>query len=243
MPAPLIIAHRGLPKAWPENTLESYRAALQHKPDVVECDYHHSSDGMPFVIHDATLDRTTNADETLGRKKIAVSELTAAELARLDAGSWFKANPQPQARLSTLEAIIDAVTPQAVLMIERKGGDAGPLVDLLRKKDCFDRVVVQAFEWDFIADCHQRESRITLGCLGEKELTAGKIAKAVEIGATLVGWDQKTLTPAEIAAAHAAGLKVWSWTVNDPEKAKMLVDAGLDGVITDRCDVVREWLK
>lgn len=240
---PLIIAHRGLPKGWPENTLESFRAALEHKPDYIELDYVHSRDGVPIVIHDKTLDRTTDADERLGRKKVAVDELTAAELAQLDAGSWFKANPQPQAKLSTLDAAIDAVLPQGKLMIERKGGDAATLVELLRKKNCFDRVVVQAFEWNFIAECHQLDSRIMLGCLGGDELSPQKIAKAVEIGATIVGWDQKDLQPAEIAAAHAAGLKVWSWTVNDPEKAKMLVDAGLDGIITDRCDVVRVWLK
>ncbi len=240
---PLIIAHRGLPKAYPENTLESYRAALAHKPDVVECDYVHSADGVPIVIHDKTLDRTTDADEKLGRPKVPVAELTVAELQQLDAGSWFQDMKFAGIRLPTLVETIDAVIPHAQLMIERKGGDPATLVELLRKKNCFDRVVVQAFEWDFIAECHRLEPRITLGVLGKKELSAERIREAIAIGANLVGWDQRDLTPAGIAAAHEAGLKVWSWTINAPDRAKLLADAGLDGIITDRCDVVREWLK
>jgi glycerophosphoryl diester phosphodiesterase len=62
------------------------------------------------------------------------------------------------------------------------------------------------------------------------------------MGANLVGWNVKHLTGPAIAAAHDLGLRVWSYTVNDPARARELVAAGLDGVITDRCDVVREWL-
>ena len=242
MTAPLIIAHRGLPKSTPENTLPSYLAALKHRPDVVECDYRHSRDGKLIVIHDEKLDRTTDAETVFGRKECLIGEFDAKDLERLDAGSWYK-TPFPGTRLPTLEAVIDAVCPHAKLMIERKDGDAATLVELIRRKNVFDRVVVQAFHWPFLEDCHLLEPRLKLGGLGKHELTAREIDEAKRIGATLLGWDQRDLTPEGIKLAHDAGFDVWSWTVNDPQRARDLVAAGLDGIITDRCDVVREWLK
>lgn len=214
---------------------------MEHKPDVVECDYRHSSDGMPIVIHDDKLDRTTDSATLFGRREVCIGDVSSAELRRLDAGRWF--DPKfADTRLPTLMETIDAVCPQAVLMIERKGGDAATLVEMLRKRDLFDRVVVQAFDWSFIADCHRLESRLTLGALGKEVLDEEKLRQAAAIGANIVGWNEKDLTPAAIAAAHDMGLQVWSYTINDPARARLLVAAGLDGVITDRCDVVREWL-
>ena len=128
---PLIIAHRGLPKSNPENTLPSFRAALEHKPDVVECDYRHSADGVPMVIHDDKLDRTTDAVAVFGRREIVIGGLKRDELRRLDAGKWFDAKFAGTV-LPTLEETIDAVCPTAKLMIERKGGDPATLVPALR---------------------------------------------------------------------------------------------------------------
>lgn len=238
---PLIIAHRGLPKANPENTLPSYHAALEHKPDVVECDYRHSADGVPIVIHDDKLDRTTDAEAVLGRRELRIGEVSAADLRRLDAGRWF--DPKfAGTRLPTLEETIDVVCPHAKLMIERKAGDAETLVEMLRKRNLFDRVVVQAFDWSFIADCHRLEPRLTLGALGKDVLDEEKLRHAASIGANIVGWNAKDLTRLAVAAAHDHGLQVWSYTINEPDLARELVAAGLDGVITDRSDVVRRWL-
>jgi glycerophosphoryl diester phosphodiesterase len=238
---PLIIAHRGLPKTAPENTLPSFRAALDHLPDVVECDYRHSADGRMIVIHDDKLDRTTDSVAVFGGEDIVIGAKTAAELRKLDAGKWF--DPKfAGTRLPTLEETIDAVCPKATLMIERKGGDAATLVKLLQERELYDRIVVQAFDWHFIADCHRLEPRLTLGVLGSKELEADMLRQAVALGAHLIGWRESDLTQEHIASAHAVGLKVWSYTINKPERARELVEAGLDGVITDRCDVVRQWL-
>ena len=88
-PGVLVIAHRGNSSVAPENTLPAFAKALAAKADLVELDYHHSADGVPFVLHDDNLDRTTNAQELLGKKKVLVVDLSAAELARLDAGLWF----------------------------------------------------------------------------------------------------------------------------------------------------------
>jgi glycerophosphoryl diester phosphodiesterase len=238
---PLIVAHRGLPKSFPENTLPSFRAALEHRPDVVECDYRHSADGIPVVIHDDKLDRTTDAEAVLGQREMLIGAVNWDDLRRLDAGTWF--NPKfAGTRLSSLEDTIDAVCPTAKLMIERKDGNATTLVELLQRRELFDRVVVQAFDWSFIADCHRLEPRITLGALGKGPLNAEACSRASQIGATIVGWKEADLTGDAISAAHNLGLQVWSWTVNDPARARELVAAGLNGLITDRCDLARQWL-
>lgn len=214
---------------------------MAHKPDVVECDYRHSADGVPIVIHDDKLDRTTDSAAIFGRPEVLIGQVPSVDLRRLDAGRWF--DPQfAGTRLPTLDETLDTVCPQAKLMIERKDGDAATLVELLRKRKLIDRVVVQAFHWPFIADCHRLEPRLTLGALGKDALDDRRLREAAEIGANIVGWNEKDLTPAGIAAAHDLGLQVWSYTVNDPTRARELVAAGLDGVITDRCDVVKSWI-
>src|SRR5256885_2167767 len=86
---PLVIGHRGYCLRAPENTLESFKLAVDARADLVELDYHHSHDHKLVVIHDHTLDRTTDARAKWHRKKIPISSKTAAEIRCLDAGRWF----------------------------------------------------------------------------------------------------------------------------------------------------------
>src|SRR5438309_482049 len=85
----LIIAHRGNSSVAPENTLPAFQAALDAKADLVELDYYHSFDGVPTVIHDEILDRTTNAETAFGRPEMVVGDFALDDLRKLDAGSWF----------------------------------------------------------------------------------------------------------------------------------------------------------
>src|SRR5262245_1937269 len=88
-PRPMVIAHRGNSSEAPENTLPAFQSALDAKADLVELDYYHSSDGIPVVIHDKILDRTTNAEAVLGQPKLLVDGLPLADLRKLDVGTWF----------------------------------------------------------------------------------------------------------------------------------------------------------
>lgn len=240
-PGTLLIAHRGLPVAAPENSLPGFEAALVHKPDFVELDYRHSSDGVPIVIHDAKLDRTTNSRSVFGQAEVLIGTKPAAELTKLDAGSWY--DPRfTGTRLPTLDESIDCVCPKTCLMIERKDGDAATLVALLRKKKVLDRVIVQAFDWDFIADVRKLEPDLPTGLLGKSELDAEKLAKIRAIAPRVIGWDYRDLDAVGIQAAHVAGVKVWSYTVNDPQRAREFAAAGLDGLITNHADKARDWL-
>lgn len=229
----LLIAHRGDSRVAPENTLPAFRSAIRVGVDFVELDYVHSADEVPIVIHDATLDRTTNA-RTLwpGTEKIPVASKSLDELRTLDAGTWFH-EKFADARLSTLAEAVEVIAAGACLMIERKAGDADACLRVLHERSAIDRVVVQAFDWAFIERCRAISPDVVLGALGDKQATTEKLDQAQKLGAAVVGWDAKTLDAATIAAIHARGMKAWAWTVDDPDRARELIAAGLDGLISN----------
>jgi glycerophosphoryl diester phosphodiesterase len=231
-PGLLIIAHRGNSSAAPENTLPAFAEAVALKADLVELDYHHTADGVPLVIHDKELDRTTNATKLWGGKKLAVSKYKLAELAALDAGVWFDAKFKGT-RLPTLDQALDVIQNGSVTLIEHKAGDAKTCLALLEKKGLLDKVVVQSFDWDFLADCRRLNPTVVLGALGEKELTPAKLAQIDALGVQAVGWSHKSISASEIKLLHDHGYKSWVYTVDDPGRAKELIAAGLDGLITN----------
>ncbi len=228
----LIIAHRGASKHAPENTLPAFEAALRTKCDLIELDYYHSADKVPVVLHDKDLDRTTNAAAVLGKTKLELDEVNLSDLQKLDAGAWFK--PQfAGVKVPTLVESLHLIQSGGMTLIERKVGDAETIVKLLDEKKLRGHVVVQAFDWKYIAACHKLAPDLVLGCLGSKELTSERIAEAKQTGAAAIGWREGDLTAENIAAVHSAGLKCWAYTVNDRRRGKQLIDAGIDGLITD----------
>lgn len=248
-PRPLVIAHRGYSAAAPENTLPAFRLAVAAGADLVELDYYHTRDGVPIVIHDADLDRTTDAGRVLGGRKIRVDSRSASELARLDAGSWFR-TPTPGVRLPLLTEALDLIQSNSVTLIERKAGDAASCVKLLRERQLINEVIVQAFDWAYLRDFHALEPRQILGALGppstregrkltekEKALSPEWIEEVHRTGAQLVVWNRQ-IDRAAVSAARARGLKVWAYTINDPALANQLLDAGVEGLITDNPSVI-----
>jgi glycerophosphoryl diester phosphodiesterase len=228
----LIIAHRGASKHAPENTLPAFAAALKTQCDLIELDYYHSADKVPVVFHDKDLDRTTNAAAVLGKSSLTPDKVSFADLQKLDAGKWFKP-AFAGAKVPTLVESLDLIQAGGMTLIERKAGDAETIVKLLDEKKLRGHVVVQAFDWKYIAACHKIAPDLVLGCLGSKELSAKQIAAAKQAGAAAIGWKEADLTAANIAAVHAAGLKCWAYTVNDRRRGKQLIDEGIDGLITD----------
>ena len=241
---PLVIAHRGFKMAAPENTLPAFALAKTAGADLVELDYYHSKDGVPFVIHDTTLDRTTDATNRWGGTKIDVTSKTYAELATLDAGRWF-APGFAGTKLPTLDESLDAIQDGNCTLIERKHGDARTCVELLRRKGLVNQLVVQAFDWSYLKDFHALEPSQVLGALGpastrdgkkltdeEKKLSPAWIDQAKAAGAKVVGWN-KQVDRAAIDYAHSQGLKVWVYTINDEATATALLDLGVDGIISD----------
>lgn len=248
---PLVIGHRGYCQFAPENTLPSFKLALEAGADMAELDYHHSKDGALVVIHDFTLDRTTDAVNRWGGNKITVASKTAAEIAQLDAGSWFEPK-YAGTKIPLLTNVLEVVRAAGgVTLIERKAGDAATCVAMLQEKALINQVIVQSFDWDYLQDFHQLAPTQVLGALGppktladgskptikDKALSAAWLDLLAATGAKAVVWNDQ-VSKESVALAHQRGWKVWVYTINDPARATQLLDLGVDGLITNNTSLI-----
>lgn len=241
---PLVIAHRGYSAAAPENTLPAFQWAMEAESDLVELDYYHSKDQVLTVVHDATLDRTTDAVGRWGTGTNRVSEATFAKMRELDASSWRGSN-QPPATIPSLVEALNLIQSRSVTLIERKAGPAEACVRLIRDRHEVNQVVVQSFDWQYLEEYHRLEPSQVLGALGpwksyrgtplsdEDQALSGRwIDEARRVGARVVVWNQK-LDAAAVALAHERGLEVWVYTIDVPADMNRLLDLGIDGLITN----------
>jgi glycerophosphoryl diester phosphodiesterase len=256
-----LAAHRGGSRLWPENSLRAFRESIALGVDLVELDVHLSADGEVVVIHDATLERTTDGRGT-------VAEHPAADLGRLrlrDADGALTGEHLP-----TLRQVLTVVAPShAGLLVEVKGPVAGvnviyergngepritpgpaypALVErtlaLLREAAMLERVNVMGFSPDVVS-----ETRVLAPRVPTTFLVAAAHVRSVDarpedairwgtrLGATDLGV-QHTLASREVmAAARAAGVRVGVWTVNDEEAMRRAIGLGVDVLTTDRPDL------
>lgn len=228
-----IIAHRGNSSVAPENTLAAFKSALDVPSDLVELDYYHSADGVPVVIHDEILDRTTNAADVFGKPKLVVGDFAHSELRKLNTGSWFDDRFAGE-KMPTLLESLAVIQSRSTTLIERKAGDAETLVRLLEKENLIDRVVVQAFDWDFVAKCRQLSPRLALGTLSGKPAAEEQIRAAAATGADLIVWDHQKLGRPQIDLIHQLGKKAWVYTIDELPRARQFITAGIDGIITNK---------
>jgi glycerophosphoryl diester phosphodiesterase len=232
-PGVLVIAHRGNSSVAPENTIPAFESAIDAKSDLVELDYHHAADGVPVVLHDEILDRTTDAEQLFGKPKLIVGDFASSELGKLDVGSWFD-NQFVGVRLPTLLDSLKVIQARSTTLIERKAGDAQTLVRLLEEHKLMDTVVVQAFDWQFVSECRKLAPRLALGTLSGKPASDEQIRAAAATGADLIVWNHEKIGPEQIALIHQLGKKAWAYTIDDPQRARQLLSYGLDGIITNR---------
>ncbi len=252
---PLIIGHRGYPQFAPENTLPSFKLALEAGADMIELDYHHSADGELVVIHDFTLDRTTDATNRWGGQKLNVNARSYAELKTLDAGSWFKPNYAATGLPLLSEVLAFVHQGGGVTLIERKAGNATNCVSLLREMQLVNYVVVQSFDWNYLKSFHELEPQQILGALGppsrlpdgskppegDKTLNEQWLDWLKPTGVSAVVWNDQ-VTAEAVRLAHQRGLKVWVYTINDPAAANKLLDLGVDGLITNNTGLLWKTL-
>jgi len=234
--APIIIAHRGASQVAPENTASSIRAAIALAAQVIEFDVRVTRDGELILFHDDKLDRLTGLPGT-----IEVSDW--AELSTLDVGSWFSGGGFAGEKLlrfdESVKLCFDAgVTP----LIERKTGEAKAYAEVIRSLEGADRVIVQSFDWEFLADFQREMPTVPLGALGSKVLTTEQLGTLTELRPAWVGWKVGDLVNDDLAKLHGLGAKIALWTVNDPAVARTWVDLGVEAIITDVPDVIAaEW--
>jgi glycerophosphoryl diester phosphodiesterase len=243
---PLIIAHRGIAWSYPENTMPSYHAAIEAGADLVELDFHPTADGVLACVHDDTVGRCldkTAAAELRGRR---VTSFTWDELRRLDVGIW-KGPPFAGTRVPALSEVLDLFLscasdqPTPTLLIEQKEGMAEQTVELLRRHDALERVIVQSFHWDYLTRLHVLAPNLALAALGGKPVTPECIREIINTGARTAHWHDQ-IRSSEIDALHAAGLSVWTYTLNSELAHRGAALMGIDGIATDRCDLARQVL-
>jgi glycerophosphoryl diester phosphodiesterase len=247
---PLVIAHRGYSQFAPENTLPSFKLAVAAGADMVELDYYPTLDGKLIVLHDHYLDRTTDATNHWAATNINVQAKTAADLQSLDAGVWFD-RKYAGTRIPLLAEALDTIQAGSLTLIERKAGAPADCLKLLREKELINRVIVQSFDWEYIRAFHEQEPEQILGALGPperlaggqkapktpKELNASWLDELQKTGAQVAVWSDKVSAEA-VRLAHQRGLKVWVYTINDPQLANSLLDMGVDGLITNNTSLI-----
>ncbi len=234
-----VIAHRGFSVVAPENTLASIARAIQVGATGSECDVRRSKDGQIVAMHDLKVDRTTN-----GKGKVA--ELTLAELRELDAGAWKHRRYVGQ-RIPTLEEILAAQKDTgctAVIEIKVEG-IAQEVIEAAGKAGMMDQSAVIAFSGDVVREVRSREPRLPCAWLCGKELRGTPaeraewiVQKAAEYKTTIMNLHYGMLSPELIAELRRRGITVWTWTVNDPVVIDALLRWGVEGITTDRPDLV-----
>jgi glycerophosphoryl diester phosphodiesterase len=252
---PLVFAHRGGCALGPENTIAAFDLGMAAGADGLELDVHLSSDGIVVVHHDATLNRTTNASGP-------IAALTAAELARVDAGcrfSWSDNSRSPSARVGvsehthgsgipTLEDVLHRY-PGAPIIIEMKvDSDAMGLAvaELIRRTGTADRVcaagfgqrslnAVRAAYPGLTTSASQGEARLALYRSWVRWPVRHVRYRGYQVPE--VAGRLRVVSPRFVECAHAAGLEVQVWTIDEPEDMRRLLEWGVDALITNRPDV------
>jgi glycerophosphoryl diester phosphodiesterase len=228
-----VIAHRGQSSTYPENTLPSFIGAGRAGADFIELDYHHSKDGIPVVIHDSNLKRTTNIADFDTRSKYRVMDHDAGFLQQLDAGSYYS-EKFSDVNLPLLEDALAVTSEYSKTLIERKSGDARTCLNLLERMGLLGNVVIQSFDWRYLSEMRSLNSEIELAVLGNQPLTENLLKKMKKLRASTLNWSAKHLSRESVALAHAYGFKVWVYTINSTSAAERFVAMGIDGIVTDR---------
>lgn len=233
---PRLIAHRGMSALAPENTLPAFRACLDYGVEWFEFDCDILGDATVVAIHDPTVDRTTD-------RRGSLSDLTVADLDRIDAGSWFA--PQfAGVRIPTLAQVVDLINETGlnanleIKAVPRTGKNSRLLVDgiasELNRLHPDREVLVSSFNPVLLKAFRRRAPHFPVATVFESR-TLAKLwrVNAAHVGASALHPSNRTVTKDHVAAYRATGRHVNVWTVNNVERARELVSWGVTGLITD----------
>jgi glycerophosphoryl diester phosphodiesterase len=219
----LKIGHRGAKGHQPENTLISFQKAIDLKVDGIELDVHLSSDGEIIVIHDDTIDRTSNGKGFVN--KLSLPELRASRI-------------ENEHEIPTLTEVFDLINQQCLINIEIKGkGMIKPVVELIEsyvenKNWKYDQFIVSSFDWIALLDIHLLNPEIPLGVLTEYDLELA-FAFAKFIDAKSVHAHYHLLSKKLTVQMQEEGFQVFAWTVNEPEDIQKIKSFNVNGIISD----------
>ncbi len=244
-----VIAHRGASGIAPENTLAAIGAALDMGVDMIDIDVRMTKDEHIVVIHDATVDRTTDGSGS-------VEDYTLSELKYLDAGSW-KDSKYTGEQIPTLQEVLDSIDGRAIALIEIKHLDhvdynhfAQRLVEIIQSEENgYEWCILQSYESEYLEIIHELDENVQTKKLLVGEDSAPLIAfymeTKVQLGRATKRQNEQldalnppyeTLSTRRIFRMHARGFKVYTYLVNEREDMLKMLNAGVDGIITDYPD-------
>ncbi|MGA3293771.1 MAG: glycerophosphodiester phosphodiesterase family protein [Candidatus Acidiferrales bacterium] len=235
MGIPWIIAHRGASGHAPENTIAAFQRAVELGATFIETDLHLTRDARFVAIHDAVLDRTTNGHG-------AVREFTLAGVKELDAGMWFDRQFMGQ-RIPTLEEVLAFASEHDVvfyleLKFEAAWGMHHTLAATIQSSGNAARTIVISFDPGTLKAMRQVDASIMMGLLVEKA-RPDMVKAALDAGARQLCPRADLVTRDLVERAHGADLQVVTWTVNDAPQMRAMIEAGVDGIMTDLPDRLR----
>jgi len=241
----MIVGHRGFSMGAPENTIPSYEWAKLACADMVELDFYSLADGSLYCHHDGRLDRTTDSQSSLSLTNAHITSLISEQVKKLDAGSW-KDPLYKGVKVPSLEEALTAIQANGgITLAEHKTGSAKQCIDVLKKLDCVNDLVVQSFNWNFLADMQKQlpeQVTVALGPCGTREgkkitkeeypLDEKWIDAGLKLGIKGIAWNSQVSEEA-VKYAHEKGLKVFVYTIDDIAAAQKFINMGVDVIITD----------
>ena len=243
---PLSVAHRGHSIAYPENTLEAYRKAIELGVEMIECDVNITRDGTLVMMHDSTLDRTTNGN---GR----VSEATWEEVQQLDAGGKFKPEFSGVRVPPTEETLLLYKEAGVLACFEVKGADGDEsdrialgLVELFIKHNMLDKAFLSSYHHEAL---HAAKSKCPELLLAPERLPDDAPADPPEalrqaklFSAPVLQHQYTVLTADVVHVLHEHEIAVWSWSTNDEASMLFSLDLGADALMGDDVELMMEVL-
>ncbi|WP_437396550.1 glycerophosphodiester phosphodiesterase [Flagellimonas lutimaris] len=220
---PLVIGHRGAMGHETENTLASVQKAMDLGVDMIEIDVFKIKSGEIVVFHDETVDRLANSGGNIEEYNIVqVKQLT------LDGGH----------KIPMLQDVLKLINNQVALNIELKGADTADRVNQIveyytkNKGWIPENIIISSFKWDELKTMREKNKDIQIAVLTEKNPQEA-IEVAKELNAVAINPNFNTLTKENTSKIQSEGLKVYTWTVNEPEDIQKMIALGVDGIITN----------
>ncbi len=230
----LLTGHRGAPYLAPENTLPSFLKAIEIGVDYIELDVRLTKDGIPVVIHDPTVNRTTNGTGY-------VSLFTYENLKKLDAGSWFS-KEYKGLRIPSLREALEFIDGRVITIIELKeDGIEGKVIEILEELGLKYKAIIASFDLKRI-----KEVRILAPSIPTTAITVdfndSFLQSALSALANRIAINISSLNPKIVRQIHLHGLTVDTWVINDITTARKVIDMGIDVITSDRPELIRQIL-
>lgn len=234
------VAHRGASGYAPENTIAAYDKAVEMKADYIEIDVQRSKDGELVLIHDTTVDRTTDGTGKVG-------ELTFQQLRALDAGNW-KGDSFHGEKIPTFAEILNRYHGKIGILIELKAPELYPgieesIAQELKTRNLDkpqnEKIIIQSFNFESVKKMNNLLPKVPMGVLTSfKAHTSEQALQDFSAYADYFNPSYSLVTKDLVDQVHNLGMKISSWTVRSHESADFLLDMGVDAIITDYPDYV-----